>query len=201
MELTLVCHGATEAQMGLCIGRSDFALSARGFTAVQQLATTWCDRAPRFLFSSDLRRAHQSAQVFAAGFAVEPLLDARLREIDYGRWDGRPWHDIALSDTARHQHWLNNPVIQETPDGENFADVLRRTGAWLSALLSSTRDGDRVLAIAHPGSIRALLCHATGLPPARATALSIDDACCSCLNWRHGEFELRYVNAARFQPT
>lgn len=200
MELTLVCHGAADAQLGLCMGRSDFALSARGFTDVQRLATTWRGRAPRFLFSSDLRRAHQSAQVFAAGFAIEPLLDARLSEMDYGRWDGQPWDDVARLDSHTHQHWCDNWVIQETPEGESFADVLQRTGAWLSALLGSTRDGDHVLAIAHVGSIRALLCHALGLPPSRANILAIDDARASHLSYRNGGFELRYMNAARFEP-
>lgn len=199
MVLTLVHHGATDADIGLCIGQSDPALSARGFTDVQKLAATWSGSSPRFLFSSDLRRAQQSAQVFAAGFAVEPLLDARLREINYGRWDGRPWREIAQADAIRHRQWLDNAVIEEAPDGESFADVLRRTGAWLSALLASTREGDGVLAIAHSGSIRALLCHAIGLPPARANALAIDDARCSCLSWRQGEFELRYMNAVSFE--
>ncbi|MDC8011495.1 histidine phosphatase family protein [Tahibacter soli] len=199
MELILVRHGDVEAAPGLCIGCTDVALSATGFTAIQRLAAQWIGRVPRFLFSSDLRRAQQSAQVFAARFATEPLADPRLREVDLGEWDGRHWDEIARTDAARYRHWADNWVIQEAPGGESFADVVRRTGAWLSALLSSTNDDDVVLAIAHAGSIRALLCHALGLPPARAFALRIGHAQASAVVCRNGQFEVSYLNASRFE--
>src|SRR5476649_1084834 len=176
MDLILVRHGDVDAAPGLCLGQTDSPLSAAGFGAVQQLAATWTEPAPRFLFSSDLKRAQQAAAIFAARFAIEPLTDARLREVNLGEWDGKRWDEVVRGDAARYEHWVNNWVIQEAPGGESFSDVIRRTGAWLSSLLSSTRDEDAVLAIAHAGSIRAVLCHALGLPAARAFALRIDHA-------------------------
>lgn len=199
MDLILICHGSTDTAAGVCLGQSDPPLSASGFTDVQRLAAGWEGRAPRFLFSSDLRRAQQSAQVFAARFAIEPLADARLREIDFGRWDGRRWHEIVKQDVDHYRHWLDNWVIQEAPDGESFADVLRRTGAWLAALLGSTAAEDCVLALAHAGSIRALLCHALGLPPGQALSIGIDEARASRLRYANGQFEVRYANTTRFE--
>ena len=199
MDLILVRHGRTDADPGLCLGHADLPLSSRGFTDIQQLATTWSGTAPRFLFSSDLRRAQQSAQIFASAFAIEPLADARLREADFGRWNGRHWNDIIKADGADYRHWLDNWVIQEAPDGESFADVVRRTGAWLAALIGSTGADDCVLAIAHAGSIRALLCHALGLPPDRALAIGIDEARACRLRCANRQFEVRYMNAARFE--
>ena len=69
-------------------------------------------------------------------------------------WDGKRWDEIAASDAARYRHWAENWVIQEAPGGESFADLIRRTGAWFSALLGSTQPDDCVLAVAHAGSIR-----------------------------------------------
>ncbi|MFA7319958.1 MAG: histidine phosphatase family protein [Dokdonella sp.] len=199
MDLILVRHGQTEARPGLCIGHADLPLSARGFTDVQQLATTWVGVPPRFLFTSDLRRAQQSAQVFAAAFAIEPLSDPRLREADFGRWNGRHWNEVMQADADHYRHWFDNWVIQEAPDGESFADVLRRTGAWLAALLATTGDDDRVLAIGHAGSIRAVLCHALGLPPARALGIAVDHSRVSRLRYAGGQFEVRCINSSRFE--
>ncbi len=199
MNLILVRHGSSDFAPGLCLGQADLPLSTRGFTDVQQLAATWNGPPPRFLFCSDLRRAQQTAQVFAAAFATEPLIDPRLREIDHGRWNGRNWHEIMQSEPDSYRHWLDNWVIQEAPDGESFADVLRRTGAWLAALIGSTAQDDCVLAIAHAGSIRALLCHALGLPPGRAQAIGIDTSRVSCLRHASGQFDVRYINATRFE--
>lgn len=200
MDIILVRHGSTEAAPGMCQGQSDTALSSHGFASVQQLATSWTGAPPRFLFSSDLRRAQQTAQVFAAAFATEPLADARLREQDFGAWNGRHWQDIIEVDGSRHRHWQQNWVIQEAPDGESFADVIRRTGAWLAALLGSTASDDCVLAIAHAGSIRALLCHALGLPPDRAMAMAIDEGCTSRIRYVSGQLAVRHVNSTRFEP-
>ena len=199
MDLILICHGSTDVATGVCLGQSDPPLSANGFTDVQRLAAGWEGQPPRFLFSSDLRRAQQSAQIFAARFAIEPLADARLREVDFGRWDGRRWDEIVKQDAEHYRHWLDNWVIQEAPDGESFADVLRRTGAWLAALLGSTGYDDCVLALAHSGSIRALLCHALGLPPGRAMTIGIDEARASRLRYANGQFEVRYTNTTRFE--
>lgn len=199
MDLILVRHGGIDAGAGRCIGRTDLPLSTQGFTRVQRLAASWIGTPPRFLFCSDRRRAQQSAQVFAARFATEPLADARLRELDFGAWDGREWSDIHKTDGERHRRWLENWVIQDAPDGESFADVLQRTGSWLAALIGSTGEDDCVLAIAHAGSIRALLCHALGLPPARATALGVDEARVTRLRHRHGQFALRCLSTVQFQ--
>jgi broad specificity phosphatase PhoE len=43
--------------------------------------------------SSDLRRAVQTAERIAARAGIPVELDARLREISYGAWDGRPWQE------------------------------------------------------------------------------------------------------------
>src|SRR5215472_4692764 len=98
MDLILVRHGDVDASPGLCLGQTDAPLSAAGFGAVQQLAATWIGDAPRFLFCSDLKRAQQAAAIFAARFAIEPLTDARLREVNLGAWDGQRWEEIMRRD-------------------------------------------------------------------------------------------------------
>jgi broad specificity phosphatase PhoE len=199
MDLILVRHGDSEVTPGLCIGQTDVPLSSEGFTSIQRLAAYWSGPAPRFLFTSDLRRAQQSAQIFAAQFAIEPLADPRLREVDLGEWDGERWDTIAAKDSQRYRHWADNWVIQEAPGGESFSDVIRRTGAWLAAQLSTTADDDVVLAVAHAGSIRALLCHALGLPPAKAFCIGLGHARASRIRYRMGQFEVSYTNASRFE--
>lgn len=199
MDLIVVTHGATDSPTDLCVGQSDLALSSTGFTGIQKLATSWCGESPRFLFSSDLRRAKQSAQVFASHLATEPLFDPRLRELDLGDWEGQNWSRIAIEDRQRYRHWLDNPVIQAAPGGESFTDLLRRSGAWLASLLTSTDDHDTVLAVMHASTLRALLCHSIGLAPARTRSIAADPARASQIRHRDGQFEVSYLNASRFQ--
>ncbi len=199
MDLIVVTHGAIDCPADLCVGQSDRALSASGFTAIQRLAASWDMPSPRFLFSSDLRRAKQSAQVFAAHLATEPLFDPRLREIDMGEWQDRQWDQIARADRQRYRYWLDNPIIQAAPAGESFTDLLRRTGTWLASLLTSTEDRDTVVAVVHASTLRALLCHSLGLSPARSRHIAADPAHASRIRYRDGQFEVSYLNASRFQ--
>jgi broad specificity phosphatase PhoE len=201
MKLLLVRCGATDAPAGTLLGQSDPPLSAAGFTAIQRLATGWRGAPPRFLFSSDLRRAAQCAQVFASHFALEPLSDPRLRELDCGRWNGLALEAILRDDAARYAAWSERWVMQPTPGGESFADLWQRCGAWLSSLLDSTAAHDVVLAVAHEGSLRALLCHALGLPPQQSRRLRVDHARVTAIDCRGDGFEVSFANAASFQDS
>ncbi|HET6633138.1 MAG TPA: histidine phosphatase family protein [Rhodanobacteraceae bacterium] len=200
MKLMLVRRGAVDVPDNVVLGQTDTPLAVAGFTAMQRLAASWEGRAPRFVFSSDLKRARQGAQVFAARFAVEPLVDTRLRELDYGRWEGRPWAEVLAEDSNAWRPWSHHWAIQAAPDGESFADLLRRSGAWLAALLDSTHADDLVLTVAHQGVIRALLCHALGLAPERSASLRIQPAHVTCIKCRQEHFEVCYSNVSRFQP-
>ncbi len=201
MQLIIITHGAVEGPGNMCTGQSDVALSSGGFTAMQSLATTWEGPPPRFLFSSDLRRAQQSAQVLAARFATEPLLDPRLRELDMGDWQGRRWADIVRDDREQHDRWQANPLLECAPGGESFGDLLHRCRIWLSALLDSTMPDDTVVSVGHGSTLRALLCHALELPPANSGAIAARPATVSQINYGNGLFEVCYVNAKAFQYT
>lgn len=201
MDLVIVTHGATDASEEICIGQQDVDLASSGFAAIQSLAATWSGPPPRFLCTSDLRRAQQSAQVFAAQFAIEPLPDPRLRELDLGAWQGHAWSEIVRIDEANHRLWRHNPAIHAPPGGESLSDLMHRTGTWLAAMLAATGEEDIVLAVAHGSTLRALLSHSLGLAPARANAVAALPAHASMLRCREGRFEVCYLNTTVFQHT
>lgn len=198
MQLILVRCGRAEAPAGTLRGQADLPLAIDGFTAMQRLATHWSGAAPRFLFCSDQRRALQSAQVLAGRFALEPLADARLRELDLGRWNGLNFAQAAAAAPQDWQRWNADWLHHAAPDGETFAQLLTRARAWLDAVLDAAARDDRVLAMAHEGSIRALLCHALGLELLRARALRVDCARVSAIAFRDGRFEVSYFNCPQF---
>lgn len=199
MDLVIATPGTSDSPADTCIGQSEVDLSSTGFIAIQQLATSWSGPPPRFLFASDLRRAQQSAQVFASHFATEPLLDGRLRDQHMGRWQGQCWDDIATDDHEHYRNWRRNPAIHPAPGGESFSDLLQRTSAWLAALQSGIDEDDTVLAVAHASTLRALLCHTIGLPPRRNAQVAACPARASLIRCRQRRFEVCWLNASSFQ--
>ncbi|SCL20792.1 probable phosphoglycerate mutase [Micromonospora pallida] len=80
-------------------GWHDSSLTPAGAEAAAAIATALRDAVPDGseveLYSSDLRRASQTAEAVAGRFGIKPVLDRRLREKSYGVAEGRPqaWLD------------------------------------------------------------------------------------------------------------
>jgi broad specificity phosphatase PhoE len=185
VRLVLVRHGITEGAEGTCMGHCDLPLATHGRPALARLAAAWRDDAaagqaavpaPTRLWTSDLARARASAEPFASAFGLAPTADARLREMHFGAWEGRAWSALEAEDGARLGRWMAGWATERAPDGEAFPDVAVRAAAWLADVRAAATRDDVVLAVAHAGSIRALLCTLMGWPLADAFRVRHDHA-------------------------
>jgi len=85
-----------------------------------------------------------------------PRLDARLREANRGRWEGRLFIDIESEEPELYAAWRRAGESFHFPDGESLRDQLDRVKA---ALEDIRRTGELpALAVCHGGSIRVMLC-------------------------------------------
>ena len=203
MELILVRGGAAEATLGTLRGQAPLSLGSAGFAALERLAASWIGPPPRLLYCSDLRRALQGAQIFAARFALEPLPDARLRALDLGAWNGANFGAISLRQPAAWTRWNDDWVGTAPPGGERWIDLAARARNWLAGLGGS--DGraageQRLVALTHESTLRALLAEVLELAPQAARRLRFDPACASALRLEGGHFEVSYLNAPQFLP-
>ena len=132
-------HPVTDAGDGVCYGQLDLGLGDGADAQIASaLATT---PRPTDIRSSDLFRAQMLAEKVAARDGLDITFDKRLREYDFGAWEGRRWSAIPRNDL-----WGASP-----PGGENFADLHARVGA---AIADCT---PRTLVVAHAGVIRAAM--------------------------------------------
>ncbi len=208
VTLYLVRHGVAEGAEGRCVGHTDLALAPGARDALARLAAAWPSPRPPRLVSSDLARARESAEVFAAewGGPTPAPTDARLREMHFGAWDGRPWADLEREDPVAFGGWMADWQEARTPGGEGFGDVIARVAGWLRGAVAAAREDGvaELVAVAHGGSIRALLVHALGLPRRGAFRVRVDHARVTALRVAGGEIaaacseaELLFSNADR----
>ena len=117
------------------------------------------------VYSSDLRRALQTAEIAVAdcGTTVQPL--PWLREIDVGLWEGLTWEDARLRYPVESSERERNVTGVPFPEGESFADVQARVVPSFQRLVeeSVAAGHRRVLVVAHKGVNRVLLAHTNGL--------------------------------------
>ena len=144
----------------------DVGLSAAGRAQAAALAARIGAEHFDRIIASPLLRARETARAVAGDRAVE--LDARLAEMDYGRWEGLTYEQIEGVDAAYRVSWEADPAALRCPDGESGADVARRARAFLEDLLAwaapATEGQQIVLTVAHSSFNRVLLCVAMGVP-------------------------------------
>lgn len=161
VDLILVRHGQTSWNAtGRFQGHSDIPLCENGRWQAEALARALADEAIDAAYSSDLSRAVVTARVALASHRVDLRLDARLREFNFGRWEGLTWGEIAARGPGGHVSGRTDAREYEPEGGENFTQVCSRVAAFLANLRAST--AKRVLIVSHAGALHALFAEVLG---------------------------------------
>jgi len=140
MKITYFVHSITEDnEKGLATGWMQGELSEEGIKRALGLRSDLSNRDFDAVFCSDLERATQSAELF---FDKKfPLfVDWRLRECNYGKYDGVPATEFKKN---REQEYIHS----EYPLGESYLDVESRIKSFLSDL--KRFNYDRIAIVAH----------------------------------------------------
>lgn len=162
-RIVMVRHGETVGESSVrYYGATDIALSDLGRAQVRAAARRLPGDAFDLVVSSPLFRAWESATLVAPGRPVR--LDADLREIDFGRWEGLSAAEIEAQDPVRYRDWQQRSPGFDYPDGERRVDFQARVARAVDAMLTARVAS--VLAVAHKGVIRTMVRKLTGAEPA-----------------------------------
>jgi probable phosphoglycerate mutase len=158
--LLLVRHGETDWNRdGRWQGHSDTHLNEIGRAQAERVAAEL--DGVDVIYSSDLARARETAEIIARRLELPVLVDARLRERYFGAWEGLTAAEIEVEFRDAHLRWLAG----EGPgadDAEPFAAFGERVREALGEILERHPD-ETVLVVAHGGTIRVIHALAGGL--------------------------------------
>ena len=162
--LVLVRHGETVWHAeNRYAGRSDVALTPRGREQAELLAR-WAARAGlSAIWCSTLGRARETAAAAGRATGLEPRVDPRLVELDFGRCEGLTRAEIGERFPEALRRFQEDPVAHHLPEGEDPRRAVERGVACLEDV-ASAHPGGRVLVVAHSTLIRLVLCHLIGVP-------------------------------------
>ena len=138
-------------------GFRDTPLNDTGRAQARELAEQIAGRphAVASLWSSDLSRARETAEIVGARIGLEARLDPRLREANRGEWEGHLFIDIEQSDPDRFAAWMRAGPSWRFPGGESLQEQQDRVSAALSEIHAA---GELpALAVCHGGCIRVML--------------------------------------------
>jgi broad specificity phosphatase PhoE len=136
-------------------GWRDTPLNEAGRRQAAELAERMSGQGIVSLWSSDLIRASETAEIVAARLGLEVRLDARLREANRGRWEGRLFRDVAREEPERFAAWMKAGASWRFPGGESLREQQQRVLACVEEIRATQVP---TLAVCHGGSIRVMLC-------------------------------------------
>ncbi|MCL2618626.1 MAG: histidine phosphatase family protein [Defluviitaleaceae bacterium] len=177
MKVYTARHGQTAWNLeGRMQGSIDIPLDATGINQAGKLAQRFKNIPLSAIFTSDLCRAAETANIINKYHGLEPVVKPALREISYGDFEGRLISDIGIQMQGLHK------AGRRLPGGETIAEFFERIHSCLETILPH-QHGD-ILIIGHGGTIRAMLCYFMGLPPDKFSSLGIGNTSVHCFERR-----------------
>lgn len=165
-----VRHGETDYNLnGRWQGTLDIPLNETGRKQAQLAAEALAAFPIGLVYSSDLSRAYETAQVIAEAHSREIVKDVRLREISLGSFQGLTRQEIASTYPLEYTYWQNSDKYV-VPNGESRLQLQARVMSFWGELLAC--DCEQVVVVTHGGTIRWLL---NALAPQAILAKSIEN--------------------------
>jgi broad specificity phosphatase PhoE len=163
-------------------GSLDAPLTDRGREQARALAAVAEQAGVAAVWTSQLIRARETAEIVAAALGVDVRIDARLAESHRGRWEGRLVTDLAREEPEAWAAWRRGGADFRFPGGESLAEHQARALAALDEVGGGPRPA---LVVCHGGTIRVIAAagHPRGLDAfhdvapriANATLLRLED--------------------------
>lgn len=155
MKLIFIRHGQTDENAAHCyLGHYDASLNETGREQLIELATQLKHSilTNGILYSSDLSRTMESAQIIGSALQLEPIPVFALRELDFGDWDCKTYETITEKEAERFEKWIYNPFEMNPPNGETLHQLGIRFDRWLNETLLHTYE--TIIVVSHGGPIR-----------------------------------------------
>jgi 2,3-bisphosphoglycerate-dependent phosphoglycerate mutase len=168
-ELLLIRHGESEpaslaAPFPLVDGRSDPALSPEGREQAELIATRLAAADIDAIYVSTLRRTAETAAPLAARLGLVPGVEAGLREVGLGEWEGGVFRKMVAEHHPMAMRMWAEETFEVIPGAERSADFAARVRDAVGRLVAA-HTGQRVAVFTHGGVIGEALAQASRSRP------------------------------------
>jgi len=146
-KLILIRHGSTDwnVEQRYC-GFVDIALNKKGKAQARRLHNRLKNETVHKVYSSDRKRAIQTAGIVFNGYDIEKVTD--LREMHFGIFEGLTYKQIMKKFPSTYKKWIENPFETIIPSGENLSILKKRVIKAFKKII-----------LRHPGQTIAVVCH------------------------------------------
>ena len=170
MSLTfyLLRHGQTEFSRDnmFCGSGINANLTPEGIEMAAAFASAYKKISWQAVYVSPMRRTMATAKPICEAIDTKMLLRDDLKEIGYGKWEGRSVADVDREFHDDYIRWQADPGWNPPTGGEPAIEIARRALKVIEEIKAKHNDGN-VLLVSHKATIRIILCEFLGIDVGR----------------------------------
>ncbi|MBI1734492.1 MAG: histidine phosphatase family protein [Candidatus Rokubacteria bacterium] len=156
-------------------GQRDVPLGPGGQLQAEAIAHALAGQRLAAIYSSPLEHARTTAEIVAKPHRLPVQVDAALREMGFGRWEGLTRDQVAASEPQAWAVWRETPHLLGAHEGETLPAVAARVAAFVDGVRD--RHGDEtVVLVTHAIVVRLIVLAALGLGPDRLWSVDASPA-------------------------
>ncbi len=165
MRIFLLRHGATDWNLAQrCQGSTDLELNEVGLRQAEAAALDLSREKIDAIYSSQLKRALQTAGAVGRFHNLAVTIEESLRELDHGEIEGLTFAEIQATRPDFLRRWRETPADADIPGGERLIDVEQRAWDGMRRIVRRHRAEETLVVVSHNFPILAVICHITGTP-------------------------------------
>ena len=155
-RIVAIRHGETAWNVDTRIqGHLDIPLNTTGLWQADQVARALADEPITAIYTSDLKRAHATAQAVARSTGAPLTTHTGLRERSFGHFQGRTFAEIEAELPEDAHRWRKRDPHYAPEGGESLVTLKERIERTV-ALLAQQHLGEQVVMVAHGGVLDVL---------------------------------------------
>lgn len=156
-RLYIVRHGESQWNVLKKIqGSSNIDLSDDGIKQAYMLAKRLKNEKIDEIYSSDLNRAFNTAEIIANGRNLAVKKSKYLREMDFGDWEGHTSVELEKLYGDNYRSWKINPQATIIDNGETLNEVQKRALNFVNKIIIDN-NGDNILLVSHGTTIKSII--------------------------------------------
>ncbi len=186
LKILIIRHGETFSNAERRFsGHQDVELTEKGIWQAEQLAERLADYPIKAIYSSDLKRAIDTAVIINKRHQLNINREPLFREICFGEWEGLRFEEIDSDSNGNHHHYWWSEPSRPLPGGESVLEVKKRVLCGLKKIITEhdyENQCNTVALVCHGGVARIIISIALDIPLSKiwyikqySTALNIID--------------------------
>ncbi len=193
-KIYLLRHGQSEWNLlGRVQGQSDIDLNNKGIEQAKKAAERLVEEDIDLIYSSDLSRAYETAEIVGKKLDLEVGTLCGIREINFGTWEGLDTKTIEARHNEHYKKWRTEPHNIKFDEGEDLITVQKRALKDINKVMKEN-PGKNILLVSHGTAIKTIILGLLDIDISKYNKMTVGNVGISIIEFRDFSPVLKLFN-------